>query len=122
VICRECGVVAASDPLDKTLERMSREGCATLAVMNGSKLVGLLTLENNGELVTVKSAVGGKYWLSDCDSPIRQRFNSGFTQFISRLRVRFPPDVPIMNGRPQTLASTLPEKWLRRNKSNRPRN
>ena len=57
MICRECGVVAASDPLDKTLERMSREGCATLAVMNGSKLVGLLTLENNGELVTVKSAV-----------------------------------------------------------------
>lgn len=56
VMSRECGAVAASDPLDKTLERMSREGCATLAVMDGSKLVGLLTLENIGELVMVKSA------------------------------------------------------------------
>ena len=36
---------------------MSREGCGTLAVMDGSKLVGLLTLENIGELVMVKSAV-----------------------------------------------------------------
>lgn len=57
VMCRECRTVTASDPLDKTLERMSREGCGTLAVMDGSKLVGLLTLENIGELVMVKSAV-----------------------------------------------------------------
>jgi len=54
---RECRTVAVSDPLDKTLERMSREGCATLAVMAGNKLVGLLTLENLGELVMVQSAV-----------------------------------------------------------------
>ena len=54
---RECRTVAVSDPLDKTLERMSREGCATLAVMEENKLVGLLTLENIGELVMVKSAV-----------------------------------------------------------------
>lgn len=57
VMGRECGAVTASDPLDKTLERMSREGCATFAVMDGGKLVGLLTLENIGELVMVKSAV-----------------------------------------------------------------
>jgi Zn-dependent protease/predicted transcriptional regulator len=57
VMCRECRTVTASDPLDKTLERMSREGCGTLAVIDGSKLVGLLTLENIGELVMVKSAV-----------------------------------------------------------------
>jgi hypothetical protein len=39
-----------SDTLDKTLERMSREGCAALAVMEENNLVGLLTLENIGEL------------------------------------------------------------------------
>ena len=57
VMSRDCGIVLVSDPLDKTLERMGRESCATLAVMDGGKLVGLLTLENIGELVMVKSAV-----------------------------------------------------------------
>jgi Zn-dependent protease/predicted transcriptional regulator len=57
VMSRNCGSVLASDPLDKTLERMSQEGCATLTVMDGGKLAGLLTLENIGELVMVKSAV-----------------------------------------------------------------
>jgi Zn-dependent protease/predicted transcriptional regulator len=56
-MCRTCGIVAASDPLERTVERMGREGCVTLAVMDGSKLVGLLTLENIGELVMIKSAV-----------------------------------------------------------------
>src|SRR5205814_5689905 len=42
VMSRDCGDVPASDPLDRTLERMSRESCATLAVMDGNKLVGLL--------------------------------------------------------------------------------
>ena len=56
-MCRECQTIAASAPLDKTLERMSRDGCAALAVMDENKLVGLLTVENIGELVMVKSAV-----------------------------------------------------------------
>jgi len=56
VMCRRCGVVTTSDPLDRTLERMSQEGCATLAVIDDDKLAGLLTLENIGELVMVKSA------------------------------------------------------------------
>ena len=57
VMSRDCGAVPVSDALDKTLERMSREGCATLAVMDGGNLAGLLTLENIGELVMVKAAV-----------------------------------------------------------------
>jgi Zn-dependent protease/predicted transcriptional regulator len=56
VMCRECRTVLVSDPLDKTFERMSREGCGTLGVMEESRLVGLLTLENIAELVMVKSA------------------------------------------------------------------
>ena len=54
---RECGAIVAPDPLDKTLERMSQEGCATLAVMDGIQLVGLVTLENIDELVMVRSTV-----------------------------------------------------------------
>ena len=42
VMCRTCGIVAASDPLEKTLERMSREGCATLAVMDGKQTCGIV--------------------------------------------------------------------------------
>jgi predicted transcriptional regulator len=56
VMSRECRTVLVSDPLDKTLERMSRERCTTLAVMEENNLVGLLNLENIGELVMVKSA------------------------------------------------------------------
>lgn len=57
VMCQECRTVAATDPLEQTLEHMRRDGCPTLAVMDENKLVGLLTLENIGELVMVKSAV-----------------------------------------------------------------
>jgi hypothetical protein len=53
---RKCGVVTTLDPLDRTLEGMRREDCGTLAVMDDDKLAGLLTLENIGELVMVKSA------------------------------------------------------------------
>lgn len=56
VMCCECGDVPATAPLDGTLQRMRQEGCATLAVMDEGKLAGLLTLENIGELVMVKSA------------------------------------------------------------------
>lgn len=57
VMSRQCQVAASSDPLAQTLERMSQEACPTLAVVNNHGLVGLLTLENIGELVMVKSAV-----------------------------------------------------------------
>jgi predicted transcriptional regulator len=56
VMCRKCEVVTASDPLERTLERMHQEGCSTLAVIENGELVGLLTLENIGELVMIKAA------------------------------------------------------------------
>lgn len=57
VMRRECRSVDASAPLRATVERMKRDGCAAVAVLAESKLVGLLTLENIGELVMVKAAV-----------------------------------------------------------------
>ena len=56
VMCRKRGIVTTSDPLSRTLERMTQEGCGTLAVRDDDKLAGWLTLENIGELVMVKSA------------------------------------------------------------------
>jgi CBS domain-containing protein len=57
VMCRECQTVATSAALDETLQRMRKDDCSALAVMDGIKLVGLLTLENISELVMVKSAM-----------------------------------------------------------------
>jgi predicted transcriptional regulator len=56
IMCRDCCIVSTSEPLDQTLERMRQQNCATLAVMDDDKLVGLLTLENIGELIMVRSA------------------------------------------------------------------
>jgi len=49
----ECPTAAAGDPLAAALERMRLLGRATLPVVEGERLVGLLTLENIGELLMV---------------------------------------------------------------------
>jgi Zn-dependent protease/predicted transcriptional regulator len=56
-MCAECRTVNASALLGETLERMKREGCNTLAVMDEARLVGLLSVENITELVLVRSAL-----------------------------------------------------------------
>jgi Zn-dependent protease/CBS domain-containing protein len=57
VMCRECGPVNETDVLTPTLETMSRNQCATAPVMGGGRVVGLLTLENIGELVMVSEGL-----------------------------------------------------------------
>jgi hypothetical protein len=39
---------------------MGKNEWATLPVMGGGRIVGLLTLENIGELIMVNAALGGK--------------------------------------------------------------
>jgi Zn-dependent protease len=56
-MCRECQVVRPTDLLEKALETMRQGQCATVPVLNDGQLVGLLTLENIGELVMVSSAI-----------------------------------------------------------------
>ena len=53
----DCRSVALSAPLDKTLERMTADGCSASPVIDDNRLVGLLTVENIAELVMVRSAV-----------------------------------------------------------------
>lgn len=57
---RECGLVNETDLLTTTLESMGRNQWATLPVMRGERIVGLLTLENIGELIMVNAALPGK--------------------------------------------------------------
>ncbi len=44
-------------PLDEVFQQMSEQNCSTVPVVEGDQLVGLLTLENVGELIMVSSAL-----------------------------------------------------------------
>jgi CBS domain-containing protein len=44
-------------PLDEVFQRMNELSCSTMPVVEGDRLVGLLTLENVGELIMVSSAL-----------------------------------------------------------------
>ena len=44
-------------PLDEVFQRMNEAGCSTVPVVAETQLVGLLTLENVGELIMVSSAL-----------------------------------------------------------------
>ena len=53
---RGCGVASPDEPLEPVLARLQGESCRTLPVLADGALVGLLTLENVGELLMVISA------------------------------------------------------------------
>jgi Zn-dependent protease/predicted transcriptional regulator len=60
VMWRDCSPVNDTDVLTPTLESMGKNEWATLPVMGGGRIVGLLTLENIGELIMVNAALAGK--------------------------------------------------------------
>jgi predicted transcriptional regulator len=59
VMSRDCNPVNATDVLTSTLETMSIKRGATLPVMESGRLVGLLTMENVGELIMINKSLGG---------------------------------------------------------------
>ena len=56
-MCRDCESVDATDPLSLTVESMHAKQCTTVPVMQGGRVVGLLTLENVSELIMVNAAM-----------------------------------------------------------------
>lgn len=56
---RDCPVVNENAMLDATLQQMQAGGCTALAVVRGGEVVGLLTLENIGEMMMVHAALRG---------------------------------------------------------------
>ena len=54
---RRFEVADAHEPLDAALPRLRASQCDALPVLDGGKLVGILRLENVGELVAVRSAI-----------------------------------------------------------------
>ncbi len=59
VMQRDCAVVGVDEPLHQALTRMRAAKCSTLPVVHYGVLVGLLTLENVGELLMVSTAARG---------------------------------------------------------------
>ncbi|PSQ82045.1 MAG: site-2 protease family protein [Bacteroidetes bacterium QS_1_63_11] len=65
-------------PLDEVFQQMNAQSCSTVPVEQGDQLVGLLTLENVGELIMVSSAlttrtVSGIRSGELSDAPLRER-------------------------------------------------
>ena len=56
-IQRNGAVCDADDPLDDVLARVRESGRAAIPVMEHGALVGLLTLDNVGELLLVRNAI-----------------------------------------------------------------
>ena len=57
VMQTDCGTVEDNEMLDKTFMRMREGGCPSLPVVHDGRLVGLVTLENVGELMMIHSAL-----------------------------------------------------------------
>ncbi len=58
VMRRDFLVADASDMLDITFERLQAHHCHTIPVVRRDKLVGLLTMDNVGEFLSVQTAIG----------------------------------------------------------------
>lgn len=59
VLQREFITASPEEPLTALLERLPRVPCRTVPVMERGRVIGMVTLENFGELVSVRSALRG---------------------------------------------------------------
>ena len=60
VMRRDVLVADASDMLDITFQRLQGHECHTIPVVRRGDLVGLLTMDNVGESLSVQAALGGR--------------------------------------------------------------
>jgi Zn-dependent protease len=56
-MCRDCETVDEEAPLKGVVEAMHARQCATMPVVTGGRIVGLLTLENVSEMIMVHAAM-----------------------------------------------------------------
>src|SRR5436190_21445778 len=56
VMRRNCPVVSQNEMLEAVFRRMQEQGCSSLPVVYGERLVGLVTLENIGEMMILRQA------------------------------------------------------------------
>ena len=56
-MCRDCETVDEAAPLGSSIESMRARQCATIPVVAGGRMVGLLTLEHVSEMIMVHTAM-----------------------------------------------------------------
>jgi Zn-dependent protease len=59
VMCRDCETVDEATPLKRAVESMQSRQCATVPVVAGGRIVGLLTHENISEMIMINAAMAG---------------------------------------------------------------
>jgi Zn-dependent protease/CBS domain-containing protein len=57
VMRRDCPVAQVSEMVEGALQRLQDRDCPTIPVLQGDQLVGLLTMDNIGEFLSVRSAL-----------------------------------------------------------------
>lgn len=57
---REYSTISGREMLQTALDKLGKSACRIVPVMDGSRLLGLLTIENLGEFLLVRSALGDK--------------------------------------------------------------
>jgi Zn-dependent protease len=60
VLQREFITAAPDEPLAALLERLPKVPCRTVPVLDAGRVIGMVTLENLGELVSVRTALRGR--------------------------------------------------------------
>lgn len=70
VMRRDFHVADAADMIDVALQRLQGRECQTIPILRRGELIGLLTMDNVGEFVSVQAAVGGR------ETPRRARRSS----------------------------------------------
>lgn len=60
VMRRDCRTAQATELVEPALQRLQDRGCPTIPVLQGDRLVGLLTMDNIGEFLSVRSALAGQ--------------------------------------------------------------
>ncbi len=58
IMQRDFAVAHASDMLDSAFQRLQGHTCHTMPVVGGGTLIGLLTMDNVGEFVSIQAALG----------------------------------------------------------------
>jgi len=57
VITSDCVIIEDSATLEEAFARMQEKNCTSVPVVRNNQLVGMLTLENVGELMMIASAL-----------------------------------------------------------------
>jgi Zn-dependent protease len=56
----QCPVLTHRDMLEHVMQRLQDDQCSTLPVLHNGRLIGLVTTENLGELMMIRSALSGE--------------------------------------------------------------